>query len=395
MTNDGEFKVGDELKLVPAMAHEVITHWNSYWRQERGDLNSIYVTEVRSGDLRISNKPDEAGPYWEPRYFMAAWTPKVGERVRVTYGGWEGEGAVYDVGASYSYVKMETGTQSGQRGGFAIQTDIEPLPALRIEAGRYYRTRDGRKVGPMKRWNDLEGRPYNDRLLEVEGDGRYWSLDGKGHSAQDLIALWEEPAAATPLTAATVDYQAEEYGPVVPVAGASSAEKFKVGDKVVALVDWLDVKAGETYTITNVEGDGAHLLLDECGDPWCWMEASELKLAQPTAIVALIEDGQPKPASRSYVYATTEAAQAEAQRMANVHKGQAFGVYVLTGEPVKVKPPVYAYEWQRLAIDESSLIPAIKELRSVSGIGLKAAKDAVEDWKSRQPRSVIDWLAAA
>ncbi|NKX16754.1 hypothetical protein HGG75_18595 [Ochrobactrum pseudogrignonense] len=55
-----------------------------------------------------------------------------------------------------------------------------------------------------------------------------------------------------------------------------------------------------------------------------------------------------------------------------------FGVYVLT-QKVSEPAPSYKHEWQRFAA-KGEKISAIKELRSVTGLGLRAAKDAVEHW---------------
>jgi ribosomal protein L7/L12 len=39
-------------------------------------------------------------------------------------------------------------------------------------------------------------------------------------------------------------------------------------------------------------------------------------------------------------------------------------------------------EWRRLALNQNTYISAIKELRRVSGLGLKDAKDRVDEWKA-------------
>lgn len=61
------------------------------------------------------------------------------------------------------------------------------------------------------------------------------------------------------------------------------------------------------------------------------------------AIVCLIENGQPKPATRPFVHANREAASAEAARLADKHKGHEFGVYVLA-EIKKDEPPAARYK---------------------------------------------------
>jgi hypothetical protein len=66
---------------------------------------------------------------------------------------------------------------------------------MKIEAGKYYRTRDGRKVGPMVNyeWGD---RRDDVAFIENYGDGRFWSTSGiyrKGtNDTCDIIAEWTE-----------------------------------------------------------------------------------------------------------------------------------------------------------------------------------------------------------
>jgi len=363
-------------------------------------------------------------------------TYNVGDKVRVNHGtNWDGVGTVYKIGRSYVSVKMETGGYAGKIGGFAFN-EVEPVwapkvgervavvsnegnrmsfvgrtgivvmekgdgrfvvgvdgdfdrlfsaselaPApLRIEAGKFYKTRDGRKVGPMVAGN-MPDEEY-DFVARIDGDDlrRIFQKDGKhggkyieNEPANDLIAEW--PAEATkPPVAAEVDTLAEEYGPSV-----TSKPKFKVGDRVVALVDWLGIKKGETYTVKRLECDGVYLLDVKKG----YMDFEEIALVSSTtppttAIVCLIENGQPLPASKPFVHPDAASAQREAKRMAEVHKGQMFGAYVLAGAPAVVAK-VYEHEWQRLAAANQK-INAIKELRRITGMQLKPAKDAVEYW---------------
>lgn len=66
--------------------------------------------------------------------------------------------------------------------------------ALVVEAGKYYRTRDGRKVGPMRDYNGIDGYPWDGC-----GTGQFYNKVGKADdgSEYDLIAEWvDEPVAA-------------------------------------------------------------------------------------------------------------------------------------------------------------------------------------------------------
>ena len=69
---------------------------------------------------------------------------------------------------------------------------------LKIEAGKFYRTRDGRKVGPMRIYE------VEDETFDVFDDGDHWGLNGLhaegdpdfGHDpCQDLIAEWTDAMA--------------------------------------------------------------------------------------------------------------------------------------------------------------------------------------------------------
>jgi hypothetical protein len=60
---------------------------------------------------------------------------------------------------------------------------------MRIEAGKYYRTRDGRKVGPMV------AHVYLPRFCAKEPDGRFahWDINGTAldYYAPNLVAEWD------------------------------------------------------------------------------------------------------------------------------------------------------------------------------------------------------------
>jgi hypothetical protein len=248
---------------------------------------------------------------------------KVGDRVRLTTDESEGRysgsiGAIEKTTNSYACVLFDAPFNGWGKTGRNWNVKLSDLVAapLKIEAGKYYRTRDGRKVGPMEAW--CFGGWHSDRA-EHPLNGGVWLDDGTAKYAgakdsPDLIAEWiNEPVkAAAP----------------VPV-----------------------IKWGDIFSFVPT--------------------------AEP-AIVALIENGQPKPSAAPHVHANETLAAKEAARLAGVHKGQEFGVYVLT-QKVSEPAPSYKHEWQRFAA-KGEKISAIKELRSVTGLGLRAAKDAVEYW---------------
>ena len=61
---------------------------------------------------------------------------------------------------------------------------------MKLEEGKYYITRDGRKVGPMDHYHSYKN------LHPWASDGLLWSTDGIGyegcHPEQDIIAEWKD-----------------------------------------------------------------------------------------------------------------------------------------------------------------------------------------------------------
>jgi hypothetical protein len=314
------------------------------------------------------------------------WQPKVGDRVRYDDHTVEGEGVVVDVGDDYWLLEVEPKDRAfayyrnNTCREFYSLSDLKPMPvaaqaqpvAFTIEAGKYYRTRDGRKVGPIRIDEHDDQYPLGARCeaedctLWYTAGGHYWTTELK--SEHDLIAEWvHEPAVAV---AASNDNAAPA--------------KFKVGDRVlVTHTDYPQIPVGTITHIVEIDDDGHADLWCKGFDEGLRFFSSEFTVAQPapTAIVAIIENGQPKPATRPYVHATEAAAGKEAARLAGIHKGQEFGVYVLSGS-TKVDKPAYEHEWQRLAMDGRK-IDAIRLLRQATGLHLATAKTAVEDWVMR------------
>lgn len=241
------------------------------------------------------------------------------------------------------------------------------LVTLKIEAGKFYKTRDGRKLGPIVvaqgrgepwPWKSCYG--WNTYYFKEDG----FSCPGSIHNhrdADDLIAEWIDEPVAKP-------------------SNDNAKPKFKVGDIVKRSNGFMP---HQRLRITKVEGErySVEWLVGGPGsiDTWRGYEF-ELVTPAPTviSIVALIENGQPKPSSTPHVHASTGAAEKEAKRLAAKYKGQQFGVFTLTTTHEEAVP-VYDHKWQNMAY-LGLKIDAIKEFRAVAGLTLKGAKDAVEAW---------------
>jgi len=219
---------------------------------------------------------------------------------------------------------------------------------LRIEAGKYYRTRDGRKVRPMVR----DGKAW------TPNNGRHWyNGDGTRYFGEDdgtvIVAEWPtEPKRYSSCEAAQVDVQREEYGPFG--AAQPTTRKFT----------WLEeqVRSGRM----SINDARRHVGLDSA-----------------PAIVARIDNGQPKPATRPYVHPNRASAEKEAARLAKANPGREFGVYEFVSSAKEER--VYDYEWQRLAATTKPAPwagdPAVSSLISLTGMSEKSATLAVGQFR--------------
>lgn len=271
---ENKFKVGDWVRCIDDGNTDVLTNGNVY-KVHRVTNQFVYIDDDVTGGM-YSHR-------FEP------WTPKVGERVR--YKNTEfGEATVLEVDGED--IKVDT------HGRYKICTervfDLEPVfteftteplpvitepvaapaqpvaqpispPALTIQTGRYYRTRDGRKVGPMEEHDNvaLDTREPLVRAF-VDADVRLWRTSNGAqlfnNESLDLIAEWiDEPVVAVTEVASPQEEEPTASGP-----------KFKVGDRVTPS----HRMTKDTATIVKIEdgvisvswNDGAF------GGTWGWRE---------------------------------------------------------------------------------------------------------------------------
>jgi len=312
----GKFKIGD--RVVQDFTKDccnLVDHWNDYWKRTEGTLfdDEFVITRVDRSYVTYSNRVGGSGPSIGESYFKPA--------------------------------------------------------SLKIEAGKFYKTRDGQKVGPLVR-NGHGDTFWKATDLTLDGYGSFWCENGRFYSYRefrhDLIAEWvDEPAVA-----AGNDNRADAGG------------GFKVGDRLRLIASPLpNMPLGtEVIAAARTGGVPSSVHFEQDGRT-TWRPASYFELVTPTnpAIVALIENGQPRPSVKPYVHVDEASASKEAARLAGEHKGQSFGVYVLTQTVKEDVIYTYKHEWQRLAANGEK-ISAIKALREITGLGLKATKDAVENW---------------
>lgn len=234
---DGELHgmYAHRFELIPSLTIEPGRHYRTRSGKPTGrvTVGDTGFEAVVDGKVRIFDRA--GGAVHGDDDIVEAWVPKVGERVRFvrdnTDGGAEygAKGEVVTVMSEASEVgncQIDVSSSHFSWNPGAYLSDLEPLPVaapqpaaptLKIEAGRYYKTRDGRKVGPIRDKDDLNDH-YPFRADGGPGGTIYYRASGtcnlgwsqSGSEDFDLIAEW--PTAQSNV-GTQVDAIAEEYGP--------------------------------------------------------------------------------------------------------------------------------------------------------------------------------------
>ncbi|MDE3796942.1 hypothetical protein I7G59_06290 [Sinorhizobium meliloti] len=232
-----KFKVGDRVRAKEGSAYSV----------KKGDVCT--VTEILNENAIRFRKPDGTIDGWGSENFELVeqpWRPKVGDRVRFTdeckeYW-WFGphsenkEGVVsLDRGADYDFDDGRFEVRTSDSFGIVGLKHIEPLPVaaeaqpLRIVEGRFYRTRDGRKVGPMETFLNMFSAEADGTHRIFQADGTHGSQHVKNLPHLDLIAEWvDEPAVpsdtvAVEATASNDNVPKSTAGFTIPLVGEEPA----------------------------------------------------------------------------------------------------------------------------------------------------------------------------
>lgn len=128
--------------------------------------------------------------------------------------------------------------------------DAEQLRPFAIEAGKFYRTRDGRKVGPMTVWdNEVE------HSFDSAGGERIWRQDGTSVYEPDIVAEWIEPVATAAPAEPWTDFDHWDAPPEKIVVEDATDPVWvpKVGDKIRRIKSPYDfVPIGYESTITRL-----------------------------------------------------------------------------------------------------------------------------------------------
>lgn len=507
-----KFKVGDRVRIMAG-------HGMEDFGAKTGMIGTVAENGSRCPFVKLDGVARPVAVSEE--HLVAAF--KVGDKVRFTKDNPNG-GSEYGAKGQIVEVMRVFGAAGGLEWGPQVDikhpsfswhpsasiSALEPLPvaelapaALTIQAGRYYKTRDGRKVGPTWLIDVAPGWPW------TAGGGVTYRDNGMSHVSgepwsHDLIAEWVDEPVAQPAQAsndnpapafkvgdrvkfvngrrsnedfngltATIVGVGDDYDWVLRldakhlhghrccgkveggfgryadseelelVGEATPGPKFKVGDIVnytVSCNSWQGIKItgvqesagcylydcahpergevtfleshlelanqpkfkvgdrvryrttepsyGAEYTdkdLTVIKiggGDFGDIVDLDYGDGGYTQTTllADIELVTTTtnaAIVALIENGQPKPADRPHVHPSREAATKEAARLAGRYPGKEFGVYELVS--TAREEAVYLHEWQRLAAGGQTY-DAKRELATKAGVEFYQAATIVNDW---------------
>ncbi|RVO41329.1 hypothetical protein CN093_08675 [Sinorhizobium meliloti] len=289
----GKFKVGDRVRRTTGM------HIDGMGVGDAGIVCDTFGEWIGVEEFPADN--GDRTPFHEDN-FELAWQPKVGDRVRFTdkckdYW-WFGphtenkDGEIsLDRGSDYDFADGRFEVRTGDSYGIVGIRHIEPLPvaaeaqpaALVVKAGKYYRTRDGRKVGPMFLSDDQEtAYPFGGEIEGEPGadwytaDGNWW-CDGS-EAERDIIVEWVDEHAAKATVGAQVDTIAEEYGPVVAASNDNAKPKFKVGDIVKRSGNYAPHQRMRVVEVVNPDSFTVEWLDGGPGSTHGW-RAYELELA--------------------------------------------------------------------------------------------------------------------
>ncbi|MFC3206836.1 hypothetical protein [Aquamicrobium soli] len=233
---------------------------------------------------------------------------KVGDRVRHMEDGWTATITALFGGDSAEVSIDGKGGTNGE-----LLANLIPIKApVVIREGCYYKTRDGRKVGPAKLCDNGRYNSYYTLCTWVV-DGVLYQDNGTfadGTTPEhDLIAEWSDEHTHTSNPAAEVDNLRDEYGPV-GVNDNSTAAKFKVGDRVATDGGYtFDPSVG---TVKEVGTSCLSVKVDGQYGEWNYFD-NELRLVAPTT--SGNDDDEPDTKLLVSISADTSALDAEIDRV--------------------------------------------------------------------------------
>lgn len=166
---------------------------------------------------------------------------------------------------------------------------------MKIEEGKYYRTRDGHMVGPMRRWHDSAPHPWKD---DTGTSTHIWRDDGTSgyDGTPQLVGEWiDEPETPklwrdmTPEEKGAL-FLAEFEGRCIEKKNPkNSAESWET----LGFFDWL----GDNMTAYRIRPEPKRETVTLHGAGYEWGQANEPCADDTHSITFDLIDGKPDPAS--------------------------------------------------------------------------------------------------
>ena len=199
----------------------------------KGDV----VTCIRVGDGIHKFQRDDGAVYWlwpgECEPIKDTEHIKLGDKVVVT-------GDFYhdlNIGDVVTCVELETDGDHRFEGAdgatwFMYPGEYELVPELKIEEGKTYTSRDGRRFGPMMLRNVDHNWPWSNNGYGVwSNNGTRW--DGDEDTGSDLVAEYIEPQEDTDTIGSRLPSIDMKHGMVLKCTWSYSSSVFSVGTEYV------------------------------------------------------------------------------------------------------------------------------------------------------------------
>lgn len=151
---------------------------------------------------------------------------------------------------------------------------------MKIEAGRFYKTRDGRKVGPMSRPTVISDHPWRGEVKYADGHTNTLWYRGESGSfgsrddANDIVAEWPRDSLEQVEAEMDAEIAAEKRGPVRTVTRKEIVQGYYgpvevsavIGDRVGIRISHLHGPGGPEVPMNAAELRAAAATLTEIAD---------------------------------------------------------------------------------------------------------------------------------
>ncbi|TCQ79996.1 hypothetical protein EDF68_10341 [Ochrobactrum sp. BH3] len=195
----GKLKVGDKVR---SLVTQIDVRAGKLYEAARSDADSgVWVIDDVGDQFYLTNEEFEILPVAIPTFEVGDRVQTIADSLPWYRAGEVAEVVIADGGDDDCFVRFNSDRMASD--SWYVKWKHIQLAPLKIEAGKYYRTRDGRKVGPMNA-AESEGYAFSGALVGVgyikifQSTGVHGSIYIQNEPDFDLIAEWiEEPVKAS------------------------------------------------------------------------------------------------------------------------------------------------------------------------------------------------------